>query len=376
MEAIKYFPEGIATGEAFINRIKERQYLSSRIKSARHTVLIAPRRYGKTSLVTKVADELNIPFGSVDLLAAYSESYVRDQLVDKISALVFELLPNIKKAKEKLMMIFKRMKPEISLGVFGQRLSLSLSSDPLKDITELLLKLDEVAKHFKKRAVIFIDEFQQISRIKNYHSIEASIRHAVERSERIAYVFSGSNRHLLQQMFGDQGRPLYRLCQIIKIERMPKQIYIEHLNKLAYKKWKKHLPNEVLENIFYYTAMHPFYINVLCQALWENQFPSDNAIETTWCNYVKTQRQIISHDIMELSLNQQRLMTALSKTPIKEIQSSDFTATIKISTSSAQQALEVLLKKDLVYQTDAGLYRVLDPAIEYYLNELLWEKNQ
>ena len=48
---------------------------------------------------------------------------------------------------------------------------------------------------------------------KNYHSIEASIRHAVERSENISYVFSGSNRHLLKQMFGGQGRPLYRLCQ-------------------------------------------------------------------------------------------------------------------------------------------------------------------
>lgn len=81
------------------------------------------------------------------------------------------------------------MNPEISVGAFGQRLSFHLSNNPLQDITELLLKLDETAHHFKKRVVIFIDEFQQISQLKNYHSIEASIRHAVERSRNVAYVF-------------------------------------------------------------------------------------------------------------------------------------------------------------------------------------------
>ena len=148
MNILKYFPEGVALGDAFINREKERSYLINRVKSSTHSVLIAPRRYGKTSLVMKVAKEMKAPYCSIDLLAAYSEEYVRDHIVNKVSQLVFALLPRMTKAKEKLIAIFKKMKPEISIGAFGQKLSLSLSDNPLQDITELLLKLDETAKIF------------------------------------------------------------------------------------------------------------------------------------------------------------------------------------------------------------------------------------
>jgi AAA+ ATPase superfamily predicted ATPase len=85
MESIKYFPEGVALGDAFINRETERLFLINRIKANKHSVLMAPRRYGKTSLVMKVANEMKIPYCSIDLLAAYNEEYVRDQIVDEVS---------------------------------------------------------------------------------------------------------------------------------------------------------------------------------------------------------------------------------------------------------------------------------------------------
>lgn len=376
MDLFKYFPEGVAKGEAFINRKIERQTLINRINHNQHSVLIAPRKYGKTSLVMKVAEEMQMTYEAIDFLAAYSEEYVRDQLVDKIGRLVFNLLPRANKAKEKLIAIFKHLKPEISLGIFGQRLSFRLTNNPLKDITELLLKLDETAQCFKKRAVVFIDEFQQISKIKNYHSIEASIRHAVERSENIAYVFSGSNRGLLEQMFGDQGRPLYRLCQTMNVPRMTQKVYVNHLQDLAKMKWKKMLPPEVMERIFFQTELHPFYMNVLCQNLWEGELPSVAIVDTAWHGYVETQRKVVAHDIMELSLNQRRIITALAKSPVKEAQGTEFIAPLKISASSSQQAIDLLVSKDLVYRAEDGFYHVLDPAMRYYLDVILWEGSQ
>ena|SRR3990167_2155559 len=372
-ELKKYFPEGIALGAAFINRELERKQLINRVQAIQHSVLMAPRRYGKTSLVIKVADELGIPHCTIDFLAAYSEEYVRDQIFNKVRHLVFELLPRLSKAKEMLLNIFQQMKPEISIGAFGQRLSLTLSNQPLQDITELLTKLDETAKHFKKKSVIFLDEFQQIGELKNHHSIEAAIRHAVERSQNIAYVFSGSNRRLLQQMFADNSRPLYRLCQTITIERMEKSVYITHLQKLSHDRWKKLLSEECIEQIFKHTELHPFYMNTLCQLVWENNvLPSIEDIDSKWHNYVKNQRAIITHDVGELSSNQRKILTALAKSPTKEVQSSAFIGSIQISTSSAQQAIDVLLRNDMVYKDSEGNFRVLDPAVRYYLNTILW----
>ena len=371
MDCMKYFPEGVAKGEAFVNREAERECLSKRISYNQHSVLIAPRKYGKTSLVMKVAAEMKIAYCAIDFLAAYSEECIRDQLADKVGCLVFDLLPRAAKAKEKLVDIFKKLKPEISLSAFGQRLSLSLSNNSLKDITELLLKLDETAQCFKKRAVIFIDEFQQIGKIKNYHSIEAAIRHAVERSENVAYVFSGSDRGLLEQMFGDQGRPLYRLCHTMSLERMTQRSYTAHLQQLAHKQWGKELSQEVLDGIFSSTELHPFYMNVLCQNVWEGQFPSIEAILAIWREYVETQRRIISYDFMGLSLNQRKIMVALAKTPAKEIQSAEFVSPLKLSASSVQQAVAILMRKDLVYRAADGVYYVLDPAMRYYLEAIL-----
>lgn len=374
MNAKQYFPEGIASGDAFINRVKEREYLINRIKAVKHSVLIAPRRYGKTSLVTKVAEEMGIPYCVIDLLAASSEEYVRDQFVEKVGYLAVQLLPALHKAKEKLLGIFHWMKPELSIGVFGQKLTFNFAgTNPLQNITDLLLKLDETACFFKKKAVIFIDEFQQISQLKEYQSIEAAIRHAVERSKSIIYVFSGSQRNLLQQMFGDQGRPLYRLCQTINIERMEKDVYVAYLQHMAHLRWKKKLSQDFIDRIMLHTKLHPFYVNVLCQLLWEYaNIPQLNDVDFAWDNYVKTQRYLIGHDILKLSPNQRKVFSELAKRPTAELQSVNFIGPIKISASSAQQALAALLEKDLVYKSFDNLYYVLDPAMEYYLNNILW----
>lgn len=372
MDIEKQFPEGLATGNAFLNREEERAYLAKRIQASQHTVLMAPRRYGKTSLVLKVAEELDLPHKTMDLFAAYSEEYIRDQIINKIGKLVLELLPPLEKAKAHLLKIFKTMKPEISLGGFGQRLVLHPYSDSLQSITDLLLKLDETAVYFNKKVVVFIDEFQQISELKHYHAIEASIRHAVERSKNVAYVFSGSNRHLLNQMFGDKGRPLYRLCQILELDRIHSDIYIKHLKRLSKKQWGYELSQEVISLVLELTERHSFYMNVFCQKIWEEaKAPAHREeIEKLWHNYVQTQRRNISLDVMKLSANQRKILIALAQNGEQEIQSTDFITPLKISASSAKQALDVLTKKDFVMHTN-GIYEIIDPAIKYYLQNFL-----
>ena len=62
----KYFPQGIATGTAFCNRTEERKLLKNSVASNEHTVLVAPRRYGKTSLITQVLKDVDHPSVNMD----------------------------------------------------------------------------------------------------------------------------------------------------------------------------------------------------------------------------------------------------------------------------------------------------------------------
>lgn len=238
---------------------------------------------------------------------------------------------------------------------------------PNQSITTLLLKLDETAIHFKKKVILFIDEMQQVSFLKNAHSIEASIRHAVERSQNVTYCFSGSSRHLLKKMFGDKERPLYRLCHTLEISRMATTHYEVYLSQCAHSRWRKSLLSEVFSEIMTLTQQHPFYVNALCQCLWmENTLPSINSVQKTWEEYVKNNRRLIGDDIIELSLNQKKILVALAKNPAKELYSADFISQVKLTQSSIRKAVDVLMEKDLIHFTEER-YRVLDPAIAYYI---------
>lgn len=363
----RYFPSGVALGESFINREKERAQLKKNIVANRHMVLMAPRRYGKTSLINQVSSEISIAFSLIDLLAVYDDESVRNTLYDKIGKLLIELLPPAKQAKEKLFSILSSLKPELTLSAFGQKLTFHSPESPGATITQLLLKLDEIATHFNKKVILFLDEMQQVSFLKNAHSIEASIRHAVERSQNVTYCFSGSSRHLLKKMFGDKERPLYRLCHTLEIGRIASEHYVGYLNQCAKVRWDKTLPLDVFTKIMKLTQGHPFYVNALCQCLWmETNHPDVTSVQHQWEDYVKNNRHFIGDDIIGLSLNQKKILVALARQPVKELYSAEFLTTIKLTQSSIRKAVDVLIEKDFVHCNE-GRYQVLDPAIGFYI---------
>lgn len=365
-EISKYFPSGIASGVAFINRFEERNQLEKSIRAKQHTLLIAPRRYGKTSLLIEVASELQYPFCTMDLLSIHDEDSVKEIFLDKVGRLVMELLPPVEQAKKKLFSIFKNMNPEVTLSAIGQKLSLKLPKEP-DNIANLFLKLDEVAVAFEKKAIVFIDEIQQIGFLDNGRSIEALVRHAVERSKNITYCFSGSSRHLLKKMFGDSGRPLYRLCHMMEIGRIAEGHYRPHLKKLSKYRWGEEISDAGFEKIIQVTDIHPYYVNVLCQNLWlEEQLPDSEKIEAVWGHYVRGNRGIIVDDILDLTLNQKKMLSALALSPIREIYSSETMVQLKLTPASVKRVVESLLDKDLIYIKNKE-YCVLDPAIRYYL---------
>jgi hypothetical protein len=120
-----------------------------------------------------------------------------------------------------------------------------------------------MAKKTKKRVVIFIDEFQQIATLPQHQTIEASMRSVAQELEMVTLIFSGSNRKLLLMMFDDRKRPFFQLCEKIFLERISKNDYVKHLQKLARKHWENFLSENALTSIFELSQNHPYYLNLL-----------------------------------------------------------------------------------------------------------------
>ena len=369
----KLFPQGHAIGEAFFNRESERKQLKSSFLNNEHTVIVAPRRYGKTSLIKQVLLDSKIPGKRIDLLPATNVFFVHRAIKACVAELLNDIAPKTKQARQKLFGFIKDLHPKLTLSLLGQRLEVSTNQSPETSIVDLLVGLNTAAEKLKKRVVICFDEFQQIGLLKNHHSIEASIRHAVESSAYVTYVFSGSNRHLLSQMFNTKSRPLYHLCDLVRLERIKEKTYLEILSARATQRWKVKADEKTIQEILSLTKCHSYYVNALCRLLWkQTKKPTLTVVQKIWFAYIEAQTPWITDDLSRLSPNQRNILAGIAYGQVFEPFSQEFSERVKIGTSSIKKSLNILLRDDFVYKDKSGQYRVLDPAIETHLHKILY----
>ena len=366
----RYFPQGIATDIAFCNRESERTALKASINAHEHIVLVAPRRYGKTSLLSQVLLENKFVGVRIDLFFVLSQSEVRQAIANAVAELMAKILPKNISAKQKIINKLKTINPKLTINILGQKLEIITKQHTDQSISELLLALDQAAVAANKTCVMVLDEFQQISELRENHAIEAAIRHAVESSSNVSYIFCGSKRHLLHEMFSDKSRPLYHLCDLMTIERISPEHYLKFINKMSKKRWQKVITSDAASEIIHLTENHPYYLNALCRYLWrEPNLPDIGLVRKHWQEYVTRQAPWIISDLSALTLNRKQVLAALSQKPTKEPLGREFSTRASLNPSGIQKSLSGLLKLDMVYIDNNGFYKVLDPAIAFYIRE-------
>src|SRR3990167_5336698 len=366
----RYFPQGLAKDDVFCNRDTERSMLKNSIAAHEHVVLVAPRRYGKTSLITQVLKEISTPSVNIDFFFVLTQSEVRKAITEGISKIINALLPKTKSLSQKLIDSIATLNSKIIFNFLGQKLEISTRQTTEKSISELLLALDQFAEKTKKTCVVVFDEFQQIGELKENHAVEAAIRHAVERSNYVSYIFCGSKRHLLNEMFTDKSRPLYHLCDLMTIDRIDTACYFPFLNKFAKDKWKKHLDDDTISEIIHLTENHPYYLNALCRRLWRsNDIPTIYDVRNAWDDYVEKQSIWKKDDLSRLTLNRKKVITALAFQTTHEPQGREFSSRVDLNPSGIKKCLEDLDKLDMIFVDKNKYYHVLDPAMAYFIRK-------
>ena len=376
-----YFPSKLALGEQFCNRIKEKKFLKTNIEKSRHTVIIAPRRYGKSSLVIKVVKELHLPFASIDLFLAHDDTAVTKRILTGIAQAVSHIMPLEQKILAKLQGIFNKFR--ISLSAQGFNIDAAFDQnrlDPVDQIYSGLSALSQLASEFKKNIVFFMDEFQDINEAACSKSIQGAIRHVAQETSSITFIFSGSNRRLLLELFDDKSKPLYMLCDMLILERMMPDDYQAHLQKLAIKKWGKALPDMLFNKIMALTELHPYYVNLLCNEVWKlKTIPLLDEIFDCWQRCYEAHEDRLIADLEKLTVKQQDILKALALNPVTAPTGLSFVRAAKMPSSSIAQTIKLLMNKDMVYkvkqvsenieQIELNQIRVLDPLLAYALKK-------
>src|ERR1043166_1971204 len=201
-----------------IDRETETRALLTNAVGGHYVRLYAPRKYGKTSLLQRVLRDGERQEGLIPILVdlygvlsiadvaiRFERAYAR-QLKGKLRARVEEFLQSTGLG--------------LSLGARGisARLQVEPRSDPLPALHALLdlpLRLEEGGGF---RALIVLDEFQDITKVKHMDALLRS--HIQFQGEVASFVFAGSEPGLMRELFEDKERPLYGQAVPMRLERL------------------------------------------------------------------------------------------------------------------------------------------------------------
>jgi len=371
----KYFPLGKAYGKAFCNRQEEIKILSGNVESGKHTFLAAPRRYGKSSLCEAVIERMKRPSTKVDLHVATSERSIERILLKGVIDLVGEAISSVDKALKSIQYKLKNLKPKVAFAAGGAHLELEIinkSSAP-ETIREAILFLDKLLAQKKQEAVMLIDEFQRVAEIAPDMGIEGGIRSAAQETTHLALIFSGSNRRLIESIFQDEGRPLYKLCKKIRLERIARNHYKKHLNNTAKLMWNQELPERVFSEIMKLTERHPYYVNYLCDSIWSlcDNVPTVSNIKKIWSMVIDEERSDLLKEFYSISDNPKKLLIYLAtqtKGKLNDgLYSIQAAKKMGMPTTSIKKALNILLAKDIIEEIGKGNYQIINPAYQWIL---------
>ena len=243
-----FVTNGYAGSEYFCDRVQETATLRELLLNENNVALISPRRLGKTDLIWHVFDDKEIRRTHYCFIV---DIYATKNLGDFVNmlgkAVVDELRPRGKKALEKFISVVSSLRSEISFDING----LPTWSIGLRSINNPSVTLDEIFSYLNqadKPCLVAIDEFQQITRYGD-DTVEATIRTYVQRCTNAHFIFSGSQRHMMNGMFTSPLRPFYQAVSIMNLQPLDLDVYTDFCAG-KFEAAGKHLDKAVVASLY------------------------------------------------------------------------------------------------------------------------------
>lgn len=367
----EYFPLGIAYEPSFLGREAEMLLLKNNVNSARHTLLISPRKYGKSSLVKNVISKLGYPAADIDFFLAANAKSIESKIIKGVRSLIKQITPSPEAWIKTLADYFKRADKQWTIGIKGASLELipDAYADTADNILDALRLIEHLLAKKKQKAILFIDEVQEIARIENHETIEGAIRHFAQEAKYLTLIFSGSNRNLLEHMFKSSHRPLYDLCETIKLERLDAHTYKTYLNKVANKTLGKPLDDATFNAIMHYSERHPKVVYLLCKQLWDyctikKKLLNERIVQVVWNEMIEQRLKDTRNLLSSRNNTQIKLLTLIATGHNTTLSSKAIQIHLNITSGAVIQALAGLEQLDLIQRLPDKTYQIIDPIIK------------
>lgn len=226
------FVFGVAVSDYnFIGREEESRRLKMNFESGINTILISPRRWGKTSLVNHVRQQLN----HESVIDVYLDMFTCRSEYDFYNALTVAVLKQTASRMDLWMEnardFLSRLTPKIAVNPDpNAEYSISLGITPRTHSPEEVLQLvEEIAKKKQKRIVVCIDEFQQIGEFPESIELQKRLRSVWQQQKHVSYCLFGSKRHLMSNIFQRRNMPLYQFGDTVFLKKIPTEKWVAYI---------------------------------------------------------------------------------------------------------------------------------------------------
>ena len=348
----------------FCDREGETSFLIKQIENGRNVALISPRRLGKTGLIQHLFHQESI---EKNYHAFFVDIYATTSLTEFVyllgKAIYDELKPKKTVWTERFFQIITSLRAGFKLDMVTGEPSFDIG---LGDIQAPQTTLDEIFAYLEtadKPCIVAIDEFQQIGGYEE-KNVEALLRTKIQQCKQTMFIFSGSKRQLMSNMFNSYSTPFYQRAISIGLEPIHIHIYLEFDTRLFEQRGKL-IDKSVIEEVYRMFDGYTWFVQMIMNELFalteEGERCSMDKIEIARKNVILTQESSYKDLLANLAPKQKLVLQAIAKEGRAEgLTSSAFIKKYKLpSASSVQSAVKPLLKNDLITQED-GFYRVYD----------------
>lgn len=360
--------------EYFCDRVTESVRLIKSITNGNNLVIISPRRMGKTGLIqfcydkSAIRDEYYTFF--IDILHTSSLR----EFTYLLGKEIYEtLLPRSRRMAKLFMQTLKSINGKFG---FDPVFNLPTFNLELGDIDRPEYTLDEIFQYLNtadKRCVVAIDEFQQIAKYPE-KNIEALLRTHIQQQENSNFIFAGSERHMMQEMFSSAARPFYHSADILELKAIPPEIYIPFIVN-QFQKCQRSIDAANVEKVYNLFKGHTYYIQkTFNEAFADTSKGAKCTIEIirSSINEMIASNDTIFREILSnIPERQKTLLYAIAKDGEAErITSSEFIKRHSLtSASSVQSAIKKLLEKDLITEVNK-VFSVTDKLFAMWINRI------
>jgi len=361
------------TGDSFCNRKMELSELLKYIKNSQNVLLFSHRRYGKSSLIQQAFHKMKIkklPVGAmyVELYGTISEK----DFITRTFRSFNQLESNFEKLLKSLSKTIKNFKINLSIDPATGNTSVSPSFEAVNEkvvLEELMNLLNKYSQ--KRKLVIAFDEFQEVAGYTE-DGFEKRLRSSIQQHSNICYIFSGSQQHLITDMFNSSSQAFYKMAESFPLDKIETKQYIPWIQNL-FRRNNVDLPVQLIEDVISRFENHPMYIQNFLFHLWEEPIKKKLSLDII----DKIENLIIGRKDLEytvlwesLTTNQKKTLKLILLNKGANLFNADSLKSVNLKTASlVTKALSSLINKEIIAKNTN--YQIQDIVFKNWLLKTL-----